>query len=137
MTFGSSKPPGKAPKVCQEPGCPVLTGETRCSAHQRARQNAEAPFYRNAGKQKVYNSRRWRAMRRTQLARVAWCEVPGCVNAAMEVDHIINFRDGRDPRAWDAANLQSLCKAHHSAKTLAEAYGRKVPGMSGVSGEGA
>lgn len=115
----------KAPKVCGFPGCANLTTRAQCVTHQRAEQNADALLYRNPAKQKVYRSKRWRALRRSQLARASWCQAPGCVNAAMEVDHITDFTDGHDPRAWDPANLQSLCKMHHSEKTMRSAFGRK------------
>lgn len=34
------------------------------------------------------------------------------------VDHIVGIRDGG--AVWDAANLQGLCPACHSAKTVQE-----------------
>lgn len=48
------------------------------------------------------------------------CGAQGVVRAAMDVDHIIpKARGGADLES----NLQPLCHAHHSAKTVAEGLG--------------
>jgi hypothetical protein len=43
------------------------------------------------------------------------CQVEGQITAAREVDHVVRIEEGGE--AWGPANLQSLCKAHHSLKT--------------------
>jgi 5-methylcytosine-specific restriction endonuclease McrA len=58
------------------------------------------------------------AARARQLAREPLCracQVEGQVTAAREVDHVVRIEEGGE--AWGPANLQSLCKAHHSLKT--------------------
>jgi 5-methylcytosine-specific restriction protein A len=47
------------------------------------------------------------------------CLESGQVAAAIDVDHIIPLRRRPDLRL-DRSNLQSLCKSHHSQKTLLE-----------------
>ena len=44
------------------------------------------------------------------------CEAEGFVKLAREVDHIVPFRNVRDPLRLDANNLQSLCVRHHREK---------------------
>lgn len=64
------------------------------------------------------NSRYWRRIRQMQLAHeplCRHCQREGLIVPANEVDHI----DG-DSANNDADNLQSLCKRHHSRKTMQE-----------------
>lgn len=67
---------------------------------------------------RVYNLRAWAVARAQQLANEPLCRVCsalGKTTPAAEIDHIIPISQGGD---WfNAENLQSLCKAHHSQKT--------------------
>ena len=61
-------------------------------------------------------------MRRVVLDRDGWrCQTCGKVGR-MEVDHIKRLEDGG--AVYDLANLQSLCRGCHIAKTSAERRGR-------------
>lgn len=75
----------------------------------------------------IYNSRRWRGLRRTVLRARPWCEATDCHNLATDLDHIVPLRvilaNGADP--FDLANVQPLCKRHHSEKTAREVFSRK------------
>ena len=113
--------PSPAPRTCSEPGCPHLTPTTRCPAHTTEQNKA----WKNDAKQKVYRSARWKGMRRAQLRYRPWCQTAECNNLATDVDHILDFTDESDPLCWDAANLQSLCRKHHSEKTAKTVWGRK------------
>lgn len=65
---------------------------------------------------------RWRRTRARYLREHPHCEHPDCRELANEVHH----RDGRGPngpRGHDAANLQALCKPHHSRITAREQPG--------------
>jgi 5-methylcytosine-specific restriction protein A len=69
--------------------------------------------------------RRWRRLRALILHRDGGlcqpCMRDGRVTKADEVDHIIRKADGgRD----EQGNLQSICRACHAAKTLAENRGQ-------------
>ena len=61
--------------------------------------------------------RRWQRLRKLVLVRQPICQQPGCTEAASEVDHITPRRRGGDD---SLANLQALCKVHHSQKTARE-----------------
>ena len=64
------------------------------------------------------HARRWARVRRAVLDRDGWrcrrCRRVG----RMEVDHVVPLDRGGDP--WDMANLQTLCRGCHIAKTAAE-----------------
>ena len=66
----------------------------------------------------------WRKLRKVILRRdgyqCAQCRREGILNPADEVDHIVAKARGGDD---EPANLQSLCKPHHAAKTKAERFG--------------
>ena len=67
----------------------------------------------------------WRKLRAMHLVAEPLCrhcltETPPRLTAASEVDHVTAHAGQQDLLFWDTTNLQSLCKAHHSAKTLRE-----------------
>lgn len=67
-----------------------------------------------------YGSRKWRACRAEHLAqhpRCAICAAIGLQTSATEVDHVKAKEGMLDP--FDHAGLRSLCKQHHSQKTIA------------------
>lgn len=70
--------------------------------------------YGNSG-----TTRKQQKIRADQLAREPICQAPGCPHLAVTADHIINRAAGGD--LYDRANYQSLCQAHHDAKTQREA----------------
>jgi 5-methylcytosine-specific restriction protein A len=77
---------------------------------------------RPSSSQRGYDAR-WHRARKRQLG-----EHPLCVRClaggrsvlATDVDHIAAVEGPLDPQFWDATNWQSLCKACHSRKTIAE-----------------
>ena len=70
---------------------------------------------------RFYSTANWQAIAKRQLARQPLCQgCPGVVPATL-VDHIIPIKQGGALR--DPANLQSLCRSCHAAKTKAETYG--------------
>lgn len=66
-------------------------------------------------KTKRWKHLRWQIMERDGFACVA-CGARGC---RLEVDHIEPVRDAPD-RAFDPANLQTLCASCHTRKTRIE-----------------
>jgi 5-methylcytosine-specific restriction endonuclease McrA len=66
-----------------------------------------------------YKSRKWRACRSAHLTDNPWCAVCAAIRIqtiATEVDHIYAKESMVDP--YDHAGLRSLCKQHHSQKTI-------------------
>lgn len=63
---------------------------------------------------------RWHVVRKQALERDGWrCQGPGCGKPGrIEVDHRIPLHKGG--AAYELANLQTLCRGCHIAKTRAE-----------------
>ena len=81
----------------------------------------------------IFNSKRWKALRRDQLAAhpLCWyCHKIGHITAADTVDHITPHR-GDKALAFDPANLQSLCKPCHDRHADAKDRGKTVAGCDG------
>lgn len=102
----------RAATICKQPGCPAsATNRGYCAAHVSKARTA-AP--RLSAAAQGYGAQ-WRALRLRYLKLHPRCEWVGCDAAATDVDHIIPKAQG-GPDEWD--NLQSLCHAHHSRKTV-------------------
>ena len=101
-------------KLCSTAGCgerPVYRGH--CQRH--ARRQEQARNTKRTDKRKVYNSKRWRILRRHILFNQPLCK---CGELATDVDHIQPLDQGGAPFAL--ANVQPMCKSCHSAKTKTE-----------------
>lgn len=67
-----------------------------------------------------YSGHRWRKTRAEHLRDHPWCAVCAVIHLqvpAVEVDHVVAKENCVDP--YDHENLRSLCKKHHSQKTVA------------------
>ncbi len=96
----------------------MLVKGGRCTTHSTKR------IVRDPAVKKLYNSQQWKAMRAAQLAKDPWCAECSKKDAlvmATEVDHIQSHQ-GNAQLFFDANNLQSLCKPHHSSKTAEEVW---------------
>lgn len=73
------------------------------------------------GKQKFYQSKAWRLLRKEKLTNDPLCEMhlqKGQIVPATEVHHIIDIDDKPTlENALDSNNLMSLCKSCHSSIT--------------------
>lgn len=108
-------------RMCLEPGCTKCAGQGGyCEAHARqekprlfegARRKRSAPYI------SLYNTGAWRKMRAAFLGSHPFCA--RCGSPATVADHVIPHR-GNEALFFDEANLQPLCKACHSRKTLEE-----------------
>ncbi|ROP84256.1 HNH endonuclease [Stella humosa] len=87
------------------PRCPGCT-RARRQAHDAVRPSAALRGYDGE----------WRELRKRFLAAHPRCCM--CGAAANEVDHIVAIADGGARLAW--ANLRSMCKPHHSRRTIAD-----------------
>ena len=121
--------PHAALRTCSYPGCsnPVKSG--RCNKHPYL--DAHDP-----DSQKLYNTRRWKRIRKAQLAKEPWCDYclkEGRYISATDCDHIEPHRG--NPVKFFKGPFQSLCHFHHSQKTGIEiGWGR---GDKKVSSQGA
>lgn len=96
------------------------------------------PFDRKASGQqwrdKLYNSRRWRAMRKYELLIEPYCvqcKAEGIVNTErLERDHINGFTNEQE--FWEGER-QTLCKYHNTLK--AGDKGREAQGMRAGRGK--
>jgi 5-methylcytosine-specific restriction protein A len=88
------------------------------TAHER---KAEVDRRRPGSRQRGYTSK-WEKARAAFLRAHPYCH---CGAAATEVDHAIPVALGG--AMWDETNWQSLCRSHHSAKTMREVNLRRVP----------
>ena len=99
--------PTRPPSICATPGCAHTTDRGHCPDHQ--------PRYVRSP---IYNTKRWRALRRQVLTEEPWCRRNDCHQRAVDVDHIVALRHGGAP--YDRTNLQALCRPHHAEKTALE-----------------
>jgi hypothetical protein len=83
------------------------------------------------------NTRRWRKVRALKLAQQPLCEDPhgihqrtGVEAAATQVNHIIGVFEDPD-KAFDMANLQSICTACHGITSGQERQTRDPAGGNG------
>lgn len=114
--------PSRSPRPCAQPGCNVLVASgSRCAIHARAVRRE----YRPKEVQDLYNSKRWKAMRRRVLMDTPWCA--DCLREGKRVVatdvHHVRPHLGDAIRFWDGP-FEALCHAHHSKKTADEINGR-------------
>lgn len=85
-----------------------------------------------------YSSRKWRECRKRHLEDNPWCAVCAALNIptqATEVDHVRRKESMMDP--FDHRGLRSLCKQHHSQKTIlteGQHKGKKPFRVTGADG---
>jgi len=120
--------PYKPKKPCAYPGCPRLTNERYCDEHRKLMNAQYDARYRDRGAREFYISHEWRSLRRNFLIDHPFCEEcrrNGKLTKATVVDHIVPIKQGGT--TLDENNLQALCAACHSRKSIAEGsrYGKK------------
>lgn len=126
--------PDAALRACSCRGCDVCNGRCpntteagKCGDCKPAAERAKTRDSGAVDRKRVYNSRRWRGLRRQVLREEPWCRIPGCTNLSSDVDHVVPLRQiveaGGDPYARE--NVQGLCKRCHSEKTAREVWHRK------------
>lgn len=112
--------PSAPPRACRC-GALVPAGKRclRCTkAADKARGNASDRGY----------DADWRRVRSQHLTENPRCTSAGCGAPAVEVDHVISVRDRPDLRL-DRGNLRSMCKSHHSSRTIADQGANKDKGV--------
>ena len=128
--------PRKPRHPCGYPGCPELTEQQYCPAHEKIASSQYNRYGRTPEMKRRYNGA-WPRVRRAFLAAHPLCEMclrEGRATAAEEVRHIVPLADGG---THDDGNLMSLCKRCHSRITATEGgrWGRlrRSPGGSKIS----
>lgn len=111
--------PSRPSHACAQPNCPALIPSGRfCDTH-RINASREYAELRGTTKERGYAGSwpklRAQVLREDPLCR--WHSDRGYTVIAAEVDHIVPKKCGGSD---DRSNLQPLCKACHSAKTLKE-----------------
>lgn len=113
--------PYKPKKPCAYPGCAKLTHERYCEKHKQVTDKQYNQYERDKNSQAFYESVVWRRLRRIKLSEQPLCEEclkeNKTVKASM-ADHIVPVKQGG--AALDIFNLQSLCNACHSRKSVKE-----------------
>ena len=114
-------------RICAATGCCRLvdadSGNKYCEEHQnleaRDREAAlQGRFYMMKHYyQDLYNSPKWKAMRKVQLSEHPLCEL--CGEAATEVHHVVAHQ-GNPELFYDSNNLMSVCRKCHNAITAKE-----------------
>lgn len=88
--------------------------------HATPRQQYQPPPSRESSSRRGYD-KLWYRLQRQHLNREPVCRrclEEGKVNDQdLCVDHITPFKGKSDPLRLDPANLQTLCRSHHSIKT--------------------
>src|SRR5262245_25535918 len=101
---------------CLEPSCPAFaTYRGRCFRHARQR---DAEIQRQG--KRIYNSKRWRILRRKKLSQDPLC------NRCGKVADVVHHVRGVELDPWGMANLESLCAGCHNAETRAQQTGGRV-----------
>jgi 5-methylcytosine-specific restriction protein A len=121
-------------KPCRRAGCPELVcGGGYCAKHRKDARRIKSTIQGERGESGewhgLYYTVRWREMRAAQLIREPYCRdcgTHGVRSMATDVDHIVPHRGNRT-LFYDETNLQSLCHACHSRKTMAEQQSYKTP----------
>ncbi len=120
--------PMKPPVNCTVNGCKSLAraGDGGyCREHKRElyREYAEVRTDRDITKQ--YNNKAWKTTRDAVRYRdKGMCVL--CGGIGVDVDHIIEVKDGGD--FYDMDNLQLLCRRCHGRKTADEVKARNLVG---------
>lgn len=111
--------------VGEDGPCPIVVrgyAGSRCATHDAEVKRG----YKDKPWRFVYSTPRWKGLRRVVLHDNPFCAVEGCHNMASDVDHVIPLSElWPDCDPYDRANVQGLCKMHHSRKTAQETWGRK------------
>jgi 5-methylcytosine-specific restriction protein A len=117
--------PKAALRPCAHPGCTELVRSARCARHARQQYRTHNRYYRDPAVQKMYNSKRWKKIRKEHLEAYPYCANhlrQGVYVLATQVHHKVPHEG--DPIKFFEGELESLCDGCHTAETNKErAYG--------------
>lgn len=115
--------PRTPPRPCRKQGCRNFCeqGQCYCNEHRKENHRNYNKYERNEESSDFYSSTEWRATSKAFREEHPLCEEclkSGRIRPAQLVDHIVPIRQGG--AKLDPSNLQSLCNACHSAKSIKE-----------------
>jgi len=113
--------PTAALRICTYPGCINLVRSGRCAVH---RQKPDRLFPHDPVSTRLYNSARWKQIRKEHLAKEPFCREcrkHGRQVLGNHVDHIEPHNN--DEKKFFAGPFQTLCLSCHTIKTNRERYG--------------
>ena len=122
LAAGRTDMPSKALRFCKHPGCPTLTRNTYCEAHQAdAKEIERAQDERRGTSRERGYTHRWSKYSKwfLSLPENQFCALhldDGCAGVAQCVDHIQPPSGPGDALFWDRANHQPACIHCNSAK---------------------
>ena len=93
---------------------PTHRSPQQAAAAARAAQQRD--HQRGSAASRGYDAR-WRAYRKSFIARHPICNTRGCRRPTTDVDHIQAVSGPQDALFWDPTNHQGLCHTCHSRKT--------------------
>jgi 5-methylcytosine-specific restriction protein A len=96
---------------CSQPGCPELVEKGYCDGH-RSQNRPERHG------QDIYNTKRWKNLRKRKLALDPICE--SCMERLAEHVHHIKEIYEYPELKWDMCNLESICRQCHGKETNRE-----------------
>ncbi|EKD87947.1 MAG: HNH endonuclease [uncultured bacterium] len=120
--------PKRALRTCAFHGCPELVNSGYCEKHKPVIASQADDYHPQW--QHLYDSRKWKRLRRIQLTKEPWCAEclrANIFTAATDADHVDPHRG--NPDLFFKGKLQSLCKPCHSRKTANEVNGRGVKSL--------
>lgn len=101
--------------------CPDCAQNAAVEYETKRRQRGAKRRLSKTPHDQFYATRAWRNCRTSYIKHnplCVSCESFGRIRPGVDVDHIIERKDGGADYDW--ANLQTLCKSCHSTKTIAE-----------------
>ena len=98
-------------KMSESNTCPECKGK-----RDKERDKNYNKHKRNKESSAIYNSTRWRKLRKRQLSENPLCiNFDICHNVATIADHVKELIDGGE--AFDINNLESMCQSCHNTKS--------------------
>lgn len=110
--------PNRSLRPCSHPGCVELVKYGYCDKHKK---KGNDTYNRDKKRQSLYDTARWKRIRKAHLIKHPWCEEHlknGAYVLATDVDHIEPHKG--DPYKFFNNKRQSLCHSCHAKKTREE-----------------
>jgi 5-methylcytosine-specific restriction protein A len=111
--------------ICRSPGCSALLDEPGyCAKHKRKPEDKPKAFETaNRFNENLYNTSRWKKLRKEHLKDNACCAACGS-SSGLAIDHIVRPL-GNEELFFNPGNLQTLCASCHRLKTAMEINERR------------